>query len=316
MYTQCTACLVWFKVSSDQLHAAHGLVRCSACGTVFNALASLRHDLPGAHAEATSTARPSVVDTGTDHAQTEADAPASAPVPTQDVAEEDAADNRQGQAGGEGQAGVSEPSGRHVESQAHAGDDADEDRAHSDPTSGTAVRFEPDSVDEEEFLRDLGADTALRRPGARWLWGIALALALLVLAGQLVYAARAPIAGFLGFASGPALKLSDYVISKAALDAVPDSPATLRLSGTLRNDANHRQRLPLLRVALTDRYGEVIGAQVLAPRQYGAGPQAALHAHQRFMFHVEFADPGVNAVGFTLVLCKHRDRALWCQEGS
>lgn len=46
MVTQCTVCRVWFRISREQLRAAHGLARCSQCGTVFNALATLRHDPP------------------------------------------------------------------------------------------------------------------------------------------------------------------------------------------------------------------------------------------------------------------------------
>lgn len=46
MVTQCTMCRTWFRVSHEQLHAAHGLVRCSECGTVFNALATLRDRIP------------------------------------------------------------------------------------------------------------------------------------------------------------------------------------------------------------------------------------------------------------------------------
>lgn len=46
MVTQCTVCRVWFRINREQLRAAHGLARCSQCNTVFNALATLRHDPP------------------------------------------------------------------------------------------------------------------------------------------------------------------------------------------------------------------------------------------------------------------------------
>lgn len=45
MFTRCTGCGSWFRVSPEALRAVHGLVRCGECGIVFNAHGTL-HDTP------------------------------------------------------------------------------------------------------------------------------------------------------------------------------------------------------------------------------------------------------------------------------
>ncbi len=44
MYTRCSECETLFRVTRAQLNAARGQVRCGHCGTVFDALASLREE--------------------------------------------------------------------------------------------------------------------------------------------------------------------------------------------------------------------------------------------------------------------------------
>lgn len=46
MYTRCTHCLKWFRIRADVLRAARGQVRCSHCGNGFDALLTLREELP------------------------------------------------------------------------------------------------------------------------------------------------------------------------------------------------------------------------------------------------------------------------------
>jgi len=46
MYTQCPECLTVFKLSSAELAAARGSVRCSHCNAVFDALPTLSEQLP------------------------------------------------------------------------------------------------------------------------------------------------------------------------------------------------------------------------------------------------------------------------------
>ncbi|MEM7403991.1 MAG: zinc-ribbon and DUF3426 domain-containing protein [Pseudomonadota bacterium] len=46
MYTRCTHCDTWLKISVDQLRTGHGQVRCGACTDVFNALVNLTEAEP------------------------------------------------------------------------------------------------------------------------------------------------------------------------------------------------------------------------------------------------------------------------------
>ncbi|MGA7965114.1 MAG: DUF3426 domain-containing protein [Gammaproteobacteria bacterium] len=282
MVTQCTACQVWFKVTREQLHAAHGLVRCSACGTVFNALATLRHGRPD------TDFSPDDVSPPADEAGDEV----PAEPPPVGVASE-----------------TQEPRPRF--------DDFRSEVFEVEGESGTPLSepAEKSTVDAEipSLPESLQNPSPHRLRIQSRLWFTVLALALAALAGQIVYARRTSLAGLLGVTGGQAIALDRYTIADATLDGAPREPGVLVLSGKLLNRADRTQPLPLLRVTLTDRYGDVIGARMLTPRLYGAGTNAALKAHRRFMFHVKLADPGSSAVGFSLVLCKHYDRSLWCQ---
>ncbi len=46
MYSQCPECFTVFKISTAELAAAHGSVRCSHCNALFDALPSLSESLP------------------------------------------------------------------------------------------------------------------------------------------------------------------------------------------------------------------------------------------------------------------------------
>lgn len=58
MVTQCPICRQWFGIAHEQLEAAHGLVRCGECDTVFNALATLRESLPAAEEASEASGEP------------------------------------------------------------------------------------------------------------------------------------------------------------------------------------------------------------------------------------------------------------------
>lgn len=311
MVTQCTACQVWFKVTRDQLHAAHGLVRCSACDTVFNALATLRHGRPEAVAGSAGVpASADIVMAETSAAASEAVSPPAADTKITGAA---ASESSKLQPNPDEELPASDvPPGYRsgFDSFKTATDEAEEQS------------FAPLTVPDAEVSADEDVPLSLQSRASsshhgrftyRWPWIVALALALLALIGQLVYAQRVSIAGLLGIATGRSIALDRYTITGASLDGAPRQPGVLVLSGKLLNRADHAQPLPLLRVTLTDRYGEPVGARTLTPGQYGARANGALNAHRRLMFHVKFADPGPSAVGFVLVLCKHRDRSLWCQ---
>ena len=318
MVTQCTSCLVWFKVTREQLHAAHGLVRCSACGTVFNALATLRHDAPDAH-DVHGTGLPAVEAIG--HGM----APAAPPAKQEKPTPSPKPDETNGMEDILWEVIEQQP----LQTEAHerpAGEAAvDNGPAPAAFDAGTAATdggpadlppaFEPESEpDADEALPPVPEPLSAPSGRLRWLWATVLGMVLLALVAQIVYVRRASIAPLFGVSLGPSIALDQYAITGATLDTAPGKPGALMLTGKLLNRAGHKQPLPLLRVTLTDRFGDTVGARVLTPGQYGADANAALKAHQSFMFHVKLADPGASAVGFSIVLCKHRNHSVWCQE--
>ncbi len=322
MVTQCTACQVWFEVTRDQLHVAHGLVRCSACATVFNALATLRHDVPNAGADPDAVSPPLLAVGEIGDAAIPETAPGSGefPSPTPEVEtntleniEDEAWQSFTPQAG----TGEEQPSSDVVrEMPAESGEPGIErPAAQEEPVKLLPAPDIAPSADEAlpPAFELLGHPSNRDRSAYRRIWIAGLVLALLVLVGQIVYAGRVPIAGLFGVTLGQRIALDHYRITGATLDGAPRQSGALVLTGTLLNRADHPQPLPLLRVTLTDRYGATVGARVFTPRQYGADTHTALKAHRRLMFHVKLADPGSSAVGFNLVLCKHRNHAVWCR---
>lgn len=394
MVTQCTACLIWFKVTREQLHAAHGLVRCSACNTVFNALATLRHDMPeGAVLGGTTSAvrEDSASDSGTlPSPETEEADSAGGDVPVPNG--ERGVDREQEPAGAAAGDEVGEPENSGpLRMEPYLGMPPDEAAPESGPAFESGAASEPDAAEEpevpipvreefneldlymasalgEEELREAeaggyvetgspdpdeepspaqaqpapaagdypgpgsgeefppegaeagapGSETpppfaverGKRRP--RRLWGLVLGLAAMLLAVQIVYAQRDALGRIFGLPRSAPM-LSQYAITGATLDAA-QQPGALVLKGALLNRGRRAQPLPLIRVTLTNRYGDTVGARILSPGQYGVGQKPLLQAHQRVMFHVKLADPGSSAVGFSLVLCKHHGHSILCQD--
>lgn len=249
MVTQCPICLQWFRIGSDEAEAAHGLARCGECGTVFNALATLRERPP--------------------------------PV-------------------------------------------------RESPACEVVEVVSDDEVAEASASGDFALAPLLEaraRRGARWPWIAALVLAALVLAAQLVHAgryaiARVPVAGsalaavyrFFGSPLDGRLVLDRYAITHASLETAPGSAGTLLLDGSLINRATFAQRLPLIRIRLSNSRGDTIASRVLLPSDYETTTMSALAARHGLHFHVRLADPGASATGFTLVLCKRRNEGVVCME--
>lgn len=279
-------CRTWFQVSREQLHSAHGLVRCSRCGTVFNGLATLRDRVPEDAGAGNSDQNPAT--------------------PRDDQ------EDHQGQQG---------------EQDAQDEQDEQGEQGEQDQTVGDMQRDDaeaaPDFDDRHRFPL-LGAPA--RAPSRRWPWVLAIALATLVLGGQLLQGARGELAGvpilgpalvatyrLFGVDIRPGPKLSDYAIATASLDGLPADPGALSLHGVLRNRGAEPQRLPLLSVTLTDRYGKAVAGRVLTPTEYEQEKMATLGAGRALQFRVKVADPGTRAVGFSLSLCKRQRSKVVCQ---
>jgi predicted Zn finger-like uncharacterized protein len=172
------------------------------------------------------------------------------------------------------------------------------------------------------------ASLSSRKPGGRLrhLWWFALFVVALLLLVQLVNAnrrvvAKAPLIGppvaslyeALGRPIQPRLTLARYSLASAALSGSNKKKHALELRGRLINRAGFVQRLPLIRLTLNDRHGQVLAERLLLPTEYGAATINTLAGGETFSFHVLLADPGDEATGFELVLCKRQAGRVVCR---
>lgn len=169
-----------------------------------------------------------------------------------------------------------------------------------------------------------------RRWRAHWqaLWWGALTVAVLALVVQLVHANRravvdwpgvGPVVAAIYAAAGnsvePRLALARYAIVGASMRAAPGHAGVLQLTARVVNRAAFVQRLPLIRLTLTNRHGEAVASRLLLPSDYGAATINSLSAGRALTFHLRLVDPGNDAIGFKLVLCRHRDGTVLCMPG-
>lgn len=133
------------------------------------------------------------------------------------------------------------------------------------------------SAQDEKFLRVPAGPSPWR-----WLWSIPALLALLALAGQLVFHYRGEILVQLPGVE-PKLRrfcaLAGCELAQPArsewlrtewneLVTLPEHPGFVQLSATLRNQAEFAQALPLLELTLTDDADRVVARKVFQPRDY------------------------------------------------
>ncbi|MGH8273321.1 MAG: zinc-ribbon and DUF3426 domain-containing protein [Gammaproteobacteria bacterium] len=201
---------------------------------------------------------------------------------------------------------------------------ADEEAIDAEPESAEMADSAL-SLDEHEELPLPGEWSAQPRRAMRWMWAAALAIAVLVLAAQLVNAnryaiARTPVAGKalktiyrrLGVPLQARLFLSRYAITDVSLSGTRGASGALSLRGRLVNHADFAQRFPLMRLMLRNRQDETVAERLLLPSNYGATTISTLGAGHGFRFRVLVADPGAATTGFSLVLCKRRGERVVC----
>ncbi|HEV2212145.1 MAG TPA: DUF3426 domain-containing protein, partial [Gammaproteobacteria bacterium] len=157
-----------------------------------------------------------------------------------------------------------------------------------------------------------------RRPGVSALWWLGIAIMVLVLGLQLVNAdredlAQNPVIGptlqalyaALGRPLSPPRSVSDWDVAGLNVTSDPETPGVLSITGTLENQAGFVQPWPFLRVQLTDRFGQPLRGRDFSAADYLAANESHsfLGAGQAARFRIDIADPGADAVGFTLSPC-------------
>lgn len=321
MTTRCPHCGTAFRVRPEQIRQGHGQVRCGACMTSFDALASLAEDtdsLPATetqHTEHDDTARPA------SHAAAWTIAPQSA---------EAEADESIALA----IASTIEPS----MAPAPPPEDADQDlvppieakASEALPAAEPVVAVEQTAQAEaQELLAPLAAPLQAPHPEARlheptptprrWLWwaGCLLALVALALQGAVHFrttlAARLPESkpwlAMLCEPLGCALELPRRIdlieIESSDLAPDPQVDGRLRLAATLRNRASFAQAWPHIELTLTSAGDRALLRRALAPGEYlmpPAQPDVGFPAGTDQTVQLDLQAVDTPAVGYRLYL--------------
>jgi predicted Zn finger-like uncharacterized protein len=185
----------------------------------------------------------------------------------------------------------------------------------------------------DEMRQRLAAEAAAREEAAsafepaddgpgfldrRWPWvaGTAALGALLLL--QVIHAhrddlARSPafgpvVAGAYALFGATALAPTDlaaYELRQWGAASDPSAPNRLVLRASIVNHATYAQPMPLLRLALQDRFGGTLGLRDIGPADYlpGSGASSLLGPGERADALIRIVDPGSEAVGFELDVC-------------
>ena len=159
-----------------------------------------------------------------------------------------------------------------------------------------------------------------RRPGSRW-WGVATALAVVLLGVQLANHFRAALAGhptfgpwaqeayaLVGVTVTPHWDVRQYEILDWVATAEPNTRGvgSLKISARIRNRGPQLQPYPQVQLRLKDRWEKAVGSRLFAPDEYlsRAAPHARLMAAgETARAEIEVVDPGPDAYGFELDVC-------------
>jgi predicted Zn finger-like uncharacterized protein len=310
MYTQCTHCQAVFRVTTAELTASDGNVRCGECGQVFNGLESLsvlapEHADTGAHRPGPDTLDFTWPDSRPDDGQkptAEAHGPDVPPEPLVAVAPPGPVSPEP--------AAAPKLTGGHPAV-----------RADAEPVPGDAAPKEPEGADATYrvplVIRDeLASATAPRTP--RFLLGTlslgVLSLMLIaLLAGQVIYHERNRLAAYpeaspllqwmckrLDCDLPPRRDPDAFRLSSRNIYSHPNTPGGLMVQATLTNQADFAQPHPLVELSFRDLQGELLAVRRFAPEEYlQRGNQTGQVAPgDQIHLHLEIEDPGPQAVAY------------------
>jgi len=191
-----------------------------------------------------------------------------------------------------------------------------------------AVRSRP----EEEF-----AAPAFTLDSPRWwerkrVWVAASVLSALALAGQAIHynretLARSAVVGpwvlgtyaLLGLEPPTPTDLGAIELRQWGASTDARTPGRLRLRASLLNRAPFAQPYPVLRLTLHDRFGNRIGSRDVGARDYlpgGATGRRLFTAGQRLDAEIVVVDPGKDAVGYEINLCREDREGVRCLDAT
>ena len=188
---------------------------------------------------------------------------------------------------------------------------------HTTPEPQGTVEFAiPSAVHAEDLPQAPKAAPPRPTHSALWAFGIVIMIVVLIL--QLLNAnrealAQNPVVGpslialysTLGRPLAPPRSVAGWDVSGLNVTSDPQTPGVLSITGSLQNQAGFVQPWPYLRVELTDRFGQTLRGRDFKPSDYLPAEQTTLPlaAGHAARFRIDIADPGADAVGFTLAPC-------------
>ena len=184
---------------------------------------------------------------------------------------------------------------------------------------------------EEAALRssladDFGTDE-VRERRRNWPWAAGIAAAVLLFAGQVVHSQRETLVrepgigpwlartyAFFGAPLATPTDLAAYELRQWGAANDPLQPDRLTLRASIVNRAPYAQPMPLLRLALQDRFGATLAVGDVAPADYlpGSGGARLLESGQRADAEIRVVDPGKDAVGFEMDVCLPMGGSIQC----
>lgn len=165
-------------------------------------------------------------------------------------------------------------------------------------------------------------------PQQRWPWAVAIAVLILLLAGQTLHHFRETLARHPSFGPqlsrlytaigqplAPQWQLQAYSIKQWGIVSDPQESGTLRVRASVTNGASFAQPYPLLQLSLEDRFGGKVGTREFKPEEYLARNTQAtrlLAAGESANVDLAIVDPGSDAVGFQFDTCLMLKNSLQC----
>ena len=161
----------------------------------------------------------------------------------------------------------------------------------------------------------------------RWPWAAGVVAALLLFGVQVVHSQREELVrepgvgpwiartyAFLGAPLATPTDLAAYELRQWGAANDPMQPDRLMLRASIVNHAPYAQPMPLLRLALQDRFGSTLGVRDIDATDYlpGAGTPRLLESGQRADAEIHIVDPGKDAVGFEMDICLPMEGSIRC----
>ena len=166
----------------------------------------------------------------------------------------------------------------------------------------------------------------------RRVWIAASVLSALALAGQAIHynretLARSEVLGpwvlgtyaLLGLEPPTPTDLGAIELRQWGASTDARMPGRLRLRASLLNRAPFAQPYPVLRLTLNDRFGNRIGSRDIGARDYlpgGATGHRLFTAGQRLDAEIVVVDPGKDAVGYEINLCREDREGVRCLDAT